>query len=284
MKNILIPTDFSKNAWNAISYAMAFFKAQPCTFYFLHTYTPSFYRMDYVLGGPTFSAIPDKGLDISQAGLEKTIDDVKKTYGNPKHLYEMVSAFNILTDEINELADDKKIDLVIMGTQGATGAKEIFLGTNTVYVIRKSKVPVLAVPEGYAFKPIKNILFPTDYLTQYKESELYTLIEFAKIHKASVTVLHVLEEAGLSDKQQEIKGKLENSLKQIPHHMETLQGAYMPDAVIDYAESHATDLITMMNRKHSFMQKLLVRQNIDQIGFHVGVPLLVLRDTASKAK
>ena len=58
----------------------------------------------------------------------------------------------------------------------------------------------------------------------------------------------------------------------------------MPDAVIDYADSHNTDLITMMNRKHSFMQKLLIRQNIDQIGFHVKVPLLVIRDTASKAK
>lgn len=154
MKNILIPTDFSKNAWNAVSYAMEFFKEQRCTFYFLHTYTPSFYRMDYVLGGPSFSAIPDKGLDISQAGLERTIEKVRTGYANPRHTYEMMSAFNILTDEINELTVAKDIDMVVMGTQGATGAKELFLGSNTVYVIRKARVPVLVIPEKFKFKPV----------------------------------------------------------------------------------------------------------------------------------
>lgn len=280
MKNILIPTDFSKNAWNAIAYAMEFFKERRCTFYFLHTYTPSFYRMDYILGGPSFSAIPDKGLDISQAGLEKTVADVKARYENPKHTYEMVSAFNILTDEINELSEDKDIDLVVMGTQGATGAKEIFLGSNAVYVIRKAKVPVLVVPKGFSYRPVGKILFPTDYWSRYKETELALLVSVAKLHESLVQVLHVQEEFPLTEEQLENKDMLERSLKQLSHRMEELQGAYMPDAVIDYADQIQADMVVMMNRKHSFLQRLLVQQNIDQIGFHVKVPLLVIRDTS----
>ncbi len=284
MKNILIPTDFSRNAWNAIEYAMEFFKDQRCTFFFLHTYTPSFYRMDYVLGGPSFSAIPDKGLDISQAGLEQTVEKTKMQYANPNHTFEMVSAFNILTDEINEVSRDKDIDLVVMGTQGATGAKEIFLGSNTVYVIRKAAIPLLAIPNNYSFLSINKILFPTDYLTQYKEEELALLIEFTKLHNASVTVLHVQEESGLTESQLEHKNHLRNIVAQIPHTMQELRGANMPDAVIDYAHTFEMDLITMMNRKHSFLERLMVRQNIDQIGFHVKVPLLVIRDTAKIEK
>lgn len=280
MKNILIPTDFSKNAWNAIAYAMEFFKNERCFFYILHTYTPSFYRMDYILGGPSFSAIPDKGLDISQAGLEKTVADIKAAYNNPGHTYEMVSAFNILTDEIIEQSEDKDIDLVVMGTQGATGAKEIFLGSNAVYVIRKAKVPVLVVPEGFAYRPARKILFPTDYWSHYKDSELALLIALAKMHQALVTVLHVQEESPLTEKQLENKDMLDNSLKQLSYQMEELQGAYMPDAVIEYAERNQADMIVMMNRKHSFLQRLLVQQNIDEIGFHVKVPLLVIRDTS----
>lgn len=276
MKNVLIPTDFSKNARNAVAYAMELLKGQRCTFYFLHTYTPSFYRMDYVLGGPAFSAIPDRSLDVSQAGLEKTLDDVRQRYGNPRHTYEMVSAFNILTDEINELADDKKIDLVIMGTQGATGAKEIFLGSNTVYVIRKSKIPVLAVPAGFTFRPVNDILFPTDYLSHCKEDELYVLIELAKFHRATVTVLHIQDTGELTTAQQQNKVHLENSLQQIPHKSETLESNNIPDSIIEYADTSQADLIVMMRGRHSFMQNLLLRQKIDRIGFHVKVPLLVI--------
>ena len=105
MKKILIPTDFSRNAWNAICYALDFFKNEACTFYFLHTYTPAFYRMDYMLGGPAYSAIPDVGIDISIAGLEKTLKDVQEQFPNPNHTYETISAFNTLTDEINELSE-----------------------------------------------------------------------------------------------------------------------------------------------------------------------------------
>ena len=78
MKKILLPTDFSDSAWNAITYAMDFFKNEVCTFYLLHAYTPAFYRMDYILGGPMFSAIPDAEVDISLAGLEKTLLRYKK--------------------------------------------------------------------------------------------------------------------------------------------------------------------------------------------------------------
>ncbi len=103
MKNILIPTDFSENAWNAIVYTMQLLKNKKCTIHFLHTYTPAFYRMDYAFGGTTFSAIPDSAADDALAKLEKTLEDVKVQFPNPNHKLEMVSAFNTLTDEILEL-------------------------------------------------------------------------------------------------------------------------------------------------------------------------------------
>lgn len=284
MKKILIPTDFSKNAWNAIDYAMHFLKEERCTFYFLHTYTPAFYRMDYVLGGPAFSAIPDVGVDVSLAGLEKTLSDVKKKYPNPKHLYEQVSSFNILTDEIQELSEKMKFDLIIMGTQGATGAAEIFLGSNTVYVIRKAKVPILAIPGTYHYKNIKKVLFPTDYWTQYESAALDTVIQLVKTQKAALTVFHVKEEYDLSPAQLANKTHLELALKQIKPNFEEQRGAYMPEAIIEYADTHGYDFLIMMNRQHSFLERLLLRQNVDQIGFHTKIPFMVIRDMAKISK
>ncbi len=280
MLKILLPTDFSPNAWNAISYALNLFKEQQCTFYILHTYTPAFYRMDYLVGGPSFSAIPDYGVEISLAGLEKTMADIESQYPNPNHSFEILSAFNLLTDEINDMTREKGIDLVVMGTKGATGAKEIFLGTNTVYVIRNASVPVLAVPDNFNFRPVKKILFPTDYWTQYKKEELAQLKEVAAMCNAKVSVLHVKEEYDLSAKQEENKAHLSSILKDTPHDFEILKGALMPSAVIDYIDEHDHDLLVMMNRKHSFLERMMWKQNIDQISFHVQIPFMVIRDTA----
>lgn len=280
MHTVLIPTDFSKNAWNAIAYAMEFFKQERCTFYFLHTYTPAFYRMDYIIGGPGFSAIPDKGLDISLAGLEKTVADVMAKYGNSKHTYEVLSAFNILSDEINDQVEAKGISVVVMGTQGATGAREVFLGSNAVYVIRKARVPVIVVPRGFTYRPPVRLLFPVDYHTRYLDKELQFLIGIAKMHRAEVTVLHVQEEPRLSAQQEENKKMLDRSLKQLPHEMEEFQGSGMPEAIIEFADRMEADMVVMMNRKHSFLQRLFFPQKVDQLAFHVRVPLLVIPESS----
>ncbi|MEJ2163176.1 MAG: universal stress protein, partial [Robiginitalea sp.] len=254
MKTILIPTDFSDNAWHAISYAMNFFKDEQCKFYFLHTYSPSFYRMDYVLGGPSFSAIPDVGVDISLMGLEKTVEDVKKTYANPRHSYEIVSSFNTLTDEIEELVRKKGIDMVVMGTQGASGAKEVFLGSNTVFVIRKASISVMAIPEKVKYHPVRNILFPSDYMAAYKPEELQPILRMARMHQARFTLLHVNEENGLSPAQKDNKAHLERHLEELDYETVELDGQLMPNAVLRYIDEHPVDLLVMMNRRHSFFE------------------------------
>ncbi len=284
MKNILIPTDFSNNAWNAISYAMEFFKNEKCNFYILHTYTPAFYRADYALGGAMYSAIPDVGADIALAQLEKTLEDVKEQFPNKNHTYEIVSAFNTLTDEINELSKKKDIDLVIMGTQGATGAKQLFLGSGTVFAIRKAQVPILAIPEHCRFRPIKKILFPSDFLAPYKKEEVSTIIDLAKTHGAEIILLHVWEVVELTENQKKNKRILLKDLENVSYNQVHVKGKKLPEAILEYINENDSDLLAMMNRKHSFFERILIRQNVDQIGFHVQVPFLVVRDTAEIQK
>ena len=284
MKKILIPTDFSRNAWNAICYALEFFKNEACTFYFLHTYTPAFYRMDYMLGGPAYSAIPDVGIDISIAGLEKTLNDVQEQFPNPNHTYETISAFNTLTDEINELSEKENIHMVVMGTQGATGAKQLFLGSSTVFVIRKARVPILVIPNNCRFSPLQKILFPTDFWSTYKKEEVQPIIEIAKIHQAEITLLHIKEEYDLTERQLENKALLEELLKDVSPVSTEVEEKLMPQAILDYIEENRYHLLAMMNREHSFFERILIKQNVDQIGFHVKIPFLVVRDTSEIKK
>jgi nucleotide-binding universal stress UspA family protein len=278
-KKVLLPTDFSDNAWNAITYALEFFKNEVCKFYILHTYTPTFYRLDYMLGGPTYSALPDTGVDVAQAGLEETLININLKFKNPKHKFETLSAFNTLTNEVMELTATKDFDMIVMGTQGATGAKEIFLGTNTVHIIRKSKIPVLAVPAKYNFHGIKSIVFATDYIKSYSEGDLQILFHLLTMHKAKLTVLNVKEDYDLADEQQMNKEMLMRSFKKFKALFVEERGKLMPDAVHEYIAEHENELLVMMKRKHSFFERLLIQQNIDAIGFHTTVPFLAIPET-----
>ncbi|MEZ4811617.1 MAG: universal stress protein [Allomuricauda sp.] len=284
MKKIILPTDFSKNAWNAIDYALHFFKDEKCVFYLLNTYTPAFYRVDYLVGGPVQSAIPDVGVDISLKGLEYALERINKEYKNPNHQFETLSAFNILSDEVQELCESQKIDMVVMGTQGASGAKEFFLGSNTVHVIRKAPAPVLAVPKEYRFKPIEKVLLPTGYWSKYRSEEVEPLIMLIKRMGATLHVVHAAEGHTLTKVQLENKGHLLRLLKGIPTVFHDVAEDYMPNIVHSYVKKNSIGLIAMMNRKHSFLDRLVLKQNVDSVGYHSEVPFLVLRDTSELSK
>lgn len=279
MKKILLPTDFSNNAWNAICYALDFFKNEECEFQILHTYTPIFYRIDYMIGGPTFSAVPDKGVDIAQAGLDKILVDIKLKYDNTKHTFKTISAFNTLTNEIKELTETKKFDFIVMGTQGATGAKEIFLGTNTIHIIRKSTIPVLTVPSGYEFKEIKSIVFPTDYRQSYSKKNLKILFALANTLKAQLTILHIEEEYDLNDEQKMNIKVLADHFKKLEPSFVEERGKLMPQAIHEYIAENKSDLLVMMNRKHSFLERLREKSNVDSIGCHIAIPFMTIPES-----
>jgi len=233
-----------------------------------------------MMGGPTYSAIPDTGVDIAQSGLDKTLADIKLKFENPRHRFKTRSAFNTLTNEIMELTAKGNYDFIVMGTQGATGAKKIFLGTHTVHVIRKSNIPVLAIPTEYTFQTIKSVLFPSDFTNPFEKKDLRYIDYLIKMHKAKLTVLHIKEEYSLTDNQIANQRSLAEHFDGLIHSFEEIKGKLMPDAIHEYIDQNSFGLLVMMNRKHSLLERLFTKQNIDSIGFHTEIPFLAIRETA----
>ncbi|WAC02798.1 universal stress protein [Lacinutrix neustonica] len=149
MKNILLPTDFSDNSWNAIVYALQLFKDDTCNFCLLNTYTPIFYHMEQVLVTSPQMSLESIVRENSERRLEEMKTRMEQEFGNPNHTYSSISAFNTLIGEIEELYKANVMDLIVMGTKGASGLKEVLFGTNTVHTIKNSKCPVLAIPRQF---------------------------------------------------------------------------------------------------------------------------------------
>lgn len=278
MRRIVLPTDFSDFAWNAIAYAVQLFKDEPCEFTFLHTYVPAFYRVDYAIGGPAYSGIDDAMIQATISGLENTVEKVKKTFPNEKHTYHEHYAFNLLTDEVKEVCERKEADLIIMGTKGATGAERILFGSNAVFMMRKVNTPIIVVPGNYQYKAPERVLFPNDFLKVPESSELGPLVALVQHYKARVDLVHIEEDRKLSEVQKHNKQLLYERLGGCDFEFKEIKNAFMPDAVQDLVHKGGYDMLVMMNRKHSFLERVLLRQNVDTLGFEVEIPFMVLRE------
>ena len=109
MKNILLPTDFSDNSWNAIEYALKLFKDEPCKFYLLHTYTPAVYHVEYVLVSPAQFGLGDAIRENVLNQLKTLEEKIKTTFKNPQHIFERIAAFNTLILEIKDIVQENLV-------------------------------------------------------------------------------------------------------------------------------------------------------------------------------
>lgn len=275
MKKILLPTDFSENSYNAIKYAVQLFVKEECTFYLLNTYTPILYDNEYLVYNASQPTLTEIYKNNSQKGLARIVRKIKKDFQSEKHTFRKISSFNMLSDEIKEQVKEKEIDLVVMGTQGATGAEEILFGTHTVHAIKKTKCPLLAIPSHFDFRPPKEILFPTDYETEMPEL-LTILKEIVSRNSSNLHILHVYFGPALSEEQEKRKKALGKMFRDNGHHFYSVAEKSVPQAIYDFQEDNPVDLLTMINNKHSFFENLLFRPVINEIGFHVKVPFLVI--------
>ena len=276
MKNILLPTDFSENSWNAIAYALQLFKNETCKFYLLNTYTPAIYHVEYVLVEPAQFGMVDAVRENAIKELDSFKSRIKKEFNNPKHTIETMAVFNTLISEIKDIVEDKSIDYVIMGTKGATGAKEILFGSNTVHVFKNVKCPIIAVPDGFDFEKPHEVLFPTDYEVSYKSHHIDPIIDIISLYNTRVNILHVSYGYDLSEQQEENKNILEEYFKKVAHLFHDVSNQTVEEGITNFQLKARINLLVMINNKHSFFENLFFKSTINQIGFHLNVPFLVI--------
>lgn len=275
MKKILLPTDFSDNSIKAISYALKIFKNVKCKFYLMHTYMPPVYNAEYLVGSPGLIGLGDVMQETSMTQLEKLKSRLEKEYINPNHSFIVHTAFNTLVNEVMETVESEGIHLVVMGTTGATGAKEILFGTNTVHVIRKANCPVLVVPPNFEYENPLEILFPTDYEIVYKKEKLTPLLDIANEYGSQINVLHVSTGNKLTRDQEKQKKDLEKILgnKALFHDVPNNE---IIDAINAFQAKEKINLLVMVQNKHTFMERLFIEPVIKKIGFHVTIPFMVI--------
>ena len=281
-KRILIPTDFSKNALNAVKYAMDFYRHHSCDFYLLNVYHVSGYSIDSMMVPEPGEQAYEAAREASEEGMKKFMEMVRLHGEEPNYRFHTISSFNSLAYGIKNIIEKKDIDLIVMGTKGITNREQMLFGTNTILVMEQiTECPVLAVPDEVAFSVPREIVFPTDYKTGFKRRELNYLLGIAQEFETVIHVLHVEEEPELTRDQLSNKELLQEILKGVPYEIHTMSGLKVHKAIGAFVTSRSSDMIAFMNRRHSFLGKLLSRPLVKELGAHFNIPVLELNDTRS---
>ena len=276
MKNILLPTDFSENSINAIEYASQLFKDTPCKFYLLNVFKIPYLANEELMDHNVaqLAALEEEMYDTSKLEMEKLLEWIPK---NNKHDFETISDYNLFNLAVHQVVDEKNIELIIMGTKGATGAKEIFMGSNTGDVIIRSSCNVIAVPENHTYKPPKEIVFPTDFQIDYDFEDLAPLISLAELNNTMIRIVHFSEKTDLDETQEQNKRKLSSFLANIIHKYYTLSSSDFEEGLNCFTQSRGNiDMIAIIGRHYGFFQRLFFKPKVRALSFHSNIPLFVI--------
>ncbi|MRI00729.1 universal stress protein [Kriegella sp. EG-1] len=278
MKNILFPTDFSDNAFNALLTAIKLQKGLPCNFTIIHVYTPDKLNIASLQGEKRTGLIFNALYKDAVSRLEKTLKTLEDVTNFSKHSFSINAISGDLASVINELVTKKDLDFIVMGTKGATGAKQIFLGSNTVRVLKKIRnCPILAIPSTYNFQSLKRIVFPTEYAHYFSKNQLSTLIKLAEAWSSELLVLHVAQEFKLTEKQNMNKNLLQERISYLKNSFHNIDiHSTVTEAITAFAKKQSADMICLIHYNHTFMEKLTQEPVVTKVGFTTDIPLLVL--------
>ncbi|WMI70146.1 universal stress protein [Mangrovimonas sp. YM274] len=277
MKTILLLTDFSQNSINAIHYALNLFRNRDVNYYLLHVKSASAYTTDDLMASgpkPLYQSL----IEPAKKKLATLVDTLQGEFNLPKGRIEYMVDFDILTNSIQQVINSKAIDIVIMGTNGATGAKEIIFGSNTINVIRKVNCTTLVIPEGFAFRPPNNLVLPLDGETSLKDTAFTDgIIPFVTNYSKTLHVLRVEANGSREETQKQLEDQ--NILKTLNHNINyqyhTINNVPVYFAAHSYIQTQPIDLVTLITHKERFFERYLSTSSTSRISNNLILPLLI---------
>ena len=276
MKTILLPTDFSQNSLNAINYAMKMFKDVDCTFYILNIQKASSFISDDLMTASPSVNLYQAIIDTAKKSLDNLIQSIESKYKNSKHVLVPIVDYDNFIDAINQICEVNKVDLIIMGTKGASGLEKVIFGSNTVRVMQRGIAPVLAIPNDYRYKKPKNIAFLSNYLTKYENEDLTALQELIQSNHSNINILHVFQDDTLTVIQKKNMKLLDKLFADTSPKFIDLKGEDIFKEVNNYIKSNHINLIALVNKKHSFFERFFTTHTVEDFGFKSDIPILVL--------
>jgi len=274
MKKILIPTDFSQNAGDALEYAFDFLGDQPAEIHIVHSVSPA------VIPGD----MPAAAADMVKLQMDYAQENMKalEAFGNSDAYANVIVTTEVMAGPVSpnlkRAAKEFGADLIIMGTRGeAHDRMDKLLGTISTNVIEEAPCPVILIPQDYDYQPIDNVIYSTD-INHDDPYELWRAMESIKPHTAIVQCLHVVkankEEA--NQRVAEFKTYMESQSPSIKTDFTIEVGDNIEETIEKFAEDTDAEMIIMHRSKRGFWKNLFGVSHTKRMASNARIPLMVV--------
>lgn len=273
MKTILVPTDFSDASRNASRYAVNLAKLLNYRVLLFHVFnTPMLVAGEY----PSTEMIDLSGLEQDhKQRLEEEAALLKK---GTDVIIEHKTRTGFTLDEIAEIEEKEKPDLIVMGLSPAGRISEFVFGSISTDVVKNTQTPVIIVPEASQFKEIKKIVFASDLKMECDMKMHEPLKDMIDTFHSSIAILNVVkEQSDKIGKDDGISGRrIEKYFENREHIYHFLENNDIIEGISEFIVSQHVDMVTMIPQKHNLIERLFKESNTKKMAFHVDIPLLTL--------
>lgn len=277
MKTIIVATDFSKNANNALEYAAGLAACAHAEIVLFHAFQLPVHASNTLLSAKAYDEI----LTADEERLKALAKSASVRYGITVHSFIKMSSIN---DELDKLVADLQADLVVMGMHENDWSDKL-LGNTTTAVIRQANYPVLVVPENASFAQVEKLLYAFDNSCVYVPNTLSSLKNFANNFKAEVQVFHVESpKSTLVERKENAASSIpvvEMALSEVEHCYRDVTEDDVVQAIEKGVQEFDADILVMVPHKLSFWEVLLNKSKTREMALRTHVPLLVLSNSAT---
>lgn len=269
MRTLIVATDFSKEAENAVEFAGAAAQYTHAKVVLFNSFNIPLHVSNARLPATVFKEL----LDNNNLMLKNRAFELSEKYSID---VEYESSFLELNEELGNLFLKFDAEMVVMGTAAYSLGQELF-GNSTTAAIMKQKFPVLAIPMGVKFKAIKKILYACDVLRGINIRILDMIKDFANLTGAEVEVFHVqnnLRKLEKSVTELVKSSQISESLEGISHSYKSIQSEMIIEEIKKEIKHTQADLLIMVPQRYGFWQSLIHKSKTRVMASQSEIPLL----------
>lgn len=234
----------------------------------------------------SFKTSKKTGKDISTGNTkEKLVDlveECKRHSTEANHYFYALHEYGFFIQSIKKNLEEHQIDLIVMGTNGASGIKEKVVGSNAGDVITKVQCNTLVIPEKVIFSRPKEIAFPTDFNIFYSHGIISSMAEMLQLGPGKLRVMNVIKNGDeLNMDQKKNREYLFDYLEETfpnRYSFHTITNKNVKSAIQCFVESRDIEMIIMVAKNLNFIQQILFDSIVEKISFHTKIPFYVIHE------
>lgn len=267
MKKLLVPTDFSENARHALDYAVGLANRFGSKILLYHAFKAR-------ITSRTFVSIDSFLKEEAEDKMEAIIEEVRNDLRGQASVHGLAMRGDVIP-AITHRAEVENADLIVMGTEGASGIRGIVMGSTTVGILESTEVPVLAVPKGAKYEGFKSLVVALDEKAVSDQAVLRPLFMIARAYDLTIKVYHKTDPLHPSELDEQVGDLFEGT----PHvfYYETNE-MDVNDSILQYAHREMADLLCLVRRKRNFLEKLFQTSITREQVLHGELPMLILKE------